>query len=73
MNPGLYASLIGSTGLTVASEVMVEHSKASNSWNATLNSVAAFYASQGVTILMGEDAAVFALKWMMDHCFLLQG
>ncbi|KAE9400293.1 hypothetical protein BT96DRAFT_938780 [Gymnopus androsaceus JB14] len=62
--PGLYASLIGSTGLTVASEVTVEHFLASDSRNATLDSVAAFYASQGVMILMGEDTAVFALKWI---------
>ncbi|KAE9386297.1 hypothetical protein BT96DRAFT_1006225 [Gymnopus androsaceus JB14] len=62
--PGLYASLIGSTGLTVASEVTVECFLASDSRNTTLDSVAAFYASQGVTILMGEDAAVFALEWI---------
>ncbi|KAE9391562.1 hypothetical protein BT96DRAFT_1001218 [Gymnopus androsaceus JB14] len=62
--PGLYASLIESTGLTVASEVMVERFLASDSQNAILDSVAAFYASQGVTILMGEDTAVFALEWI---------
>jgi len=62
--PGLYASLIGSTGSTVASEVTVERFLASDSRNATLDSVAAFYASQGITILMGEDAAVFALEWI---------
>ncbi|KAE9399457.1 hypothetical protein BT96DRAFT_993920 [Gymnopus androsaceus JB14] len=62
--PGLYASLIGSTGLTVASEVTVGRFLASDSRNATLDSVAAFYASQGVTILMGEDTAVFALEWI---------
>ncbi|KAE9388760.1 hypothetical protein BT96DRAFT_1003895 [Gymnopus androsaceus JB14] len=33
--------------------------------NATLEDVARFYASQGITVLMGEDTAVFALTWII--------
>ncbi|KAE9406807.1 hypothetical protein BT96DRAFT_987076 [Gymnopus androsaceus JB14] len=62
--PGLYAQLIASTGSTIASGVTVSRFPAPDVCNAMLNSVAAFYASQGITILMGEDTSVFALEWI---------
>ncbi|KAE9391580.1 hypothetical protein BT96DRAFT_945272 [Gymnopus androsaceus JB14] len=62
--PGLYASLIMSTGATVAPEITVS-TFPDDTQNATLEDVARFYASQGITVLMGEDTAVFALTWII--------
>ncbi|KAE9390230.1 hypothetical protein BT96DRAFT_946279 [Gymnopus androsaceus JB14] len=62
--PGLYASLIMSTGATVAPEITVS-TFPDDTRNATLEDVARFYASQGITVLMGEDTAVFALTWII--------
>ncbi|KAE9384330.1 hypothetical protein BT96DRAFT_1008185 [Gymnopus androsaceus JB14] len=61
--PGLYALLIMSTGATVAPEITVS-TFLDDTRNATLEDVARFYASQGITVLMGEDTAVFALTWI---------
>ncbi|KAE9388091.1 hypothetical protein BT96DRAFT_947867 [Gymnopus androsaceus JB14] len=61
--PGLYASLIMSTGATVAPEITVS-TFPYNTQNATLEDVVRLYASQGITVLMGEDTAVFALTWI---------
>ncbi|KAE9397191.1 hypothetical protein BT96DRAFT_941129 [Gymnopus androsaceus JB14] len=65
--PGLYASLIMSTGATVAPEITVS-TFPDDTRNTTLEDVARFYASQGITVLMGEDTAVFTLTWIIAFC-----
>ncbi|KAE9393250.1 hypothetical protein BT96DRAFT_944047 [Gymnopus androsaceus JB14] len=52
-----------STGATVTPEITVS-TFPDDTQNATLEDVARFYASQGITVLMGEDTAVFALTWI---------
>ncbi|KAE9400152.1 hypothetical protein BT96DRAFT_938915 [Gymnopus androsaceus JB14] len=49
---------------TVASEVTVLHYPNTETQNAILGSVAVFYASQGITVAMAEDAATFAIEWL---------
>ncbi|KAE9404730.1 hypothetical protein BT96DRAFT_989041 [Gymnopus androsaceus JB14] len=60
--PGLYESLTASS--TVASEVTTSRYPDTETRNATLGSVAAFYASQGITVAMAEDTAIFAIEWL---------
>ncbi|KAE9394658.1 hypothetical protein BT96DRAFT_998354 [Gymnopus androsaceus JB14] len=60
--PGLYESLTASS--TVASEVTTSRYPDTETRNTTLGSVVVFYASQGITVAMAEDAAIFAIEWL---------
>ncbi|KAE9388433.1 hypothetical protein BT96DRAFT_1004193 [Gymnopus androsaceus JB14] len=61
--PGLYASITGCDETNIVSNISTSPYTGEID-NATLNDVALFYASQGITIEMGKDITVFAFQWL---------
>ena len=59
--PGLYALLLGANGAVITPNV-VQSLFPSDIHNATVTTIALFYASQGITIPMAKDAAAYALE-----------
>ena len=54
---------LGANGATIAPTV-TQSPYPDDTRNTTINTVASFYASQGITIAMGDDAATYALEWL---------
>lgn len=61
--PGLYSTTLQQSGVSVASRLQV-NPFAGDLDTCTINDLARFFASQGVTVLAAEDAAMYAYDWL---------
>ena len=61
--PGLYLSTLGATGTSVSTTVeLAPYNGTLN--NTTIDEVAQFYTSRGVTIAVANDTALYAALWL---------
>ena len=61
--PGLYLSTLGATGTIVSTTVEPAPYNGTLN-NTTIDEVAQFYASRGVTVAVANDTALYAALWL---------